>query len=79
MIQGPEAGQAAFNLAGDVQSNPFSAFPASARLPVLVGEPAQEGPCLIKVFPGIGAAYTGMADLARDGRPQTREYDHVTA
>jgi hypothetical protein len=51
MIQGHQPGQAAFRsiLPEDVQWKPFSAFPASALLAVLVGEPTQEGPYLIRV------------------------------
>jgi len=51
MIQGHQPGQAAFRsiLSEDIQWKPFSAFPASARLAVLVGEPTQEGPYLIRV------------------------------
>jgi quercetin dioxygenase-like cupin family protein len=51
MIQGHQPGQAAFRsiLPEDIQWKPFSAFPASARLAVLVGEPTQEGPYLIRV------------------------------
>ena len=48
---GHQPGQAAFRsiLPEDIQWKPFSAFPASARLAVLVGEPIQEGPYLIRV------------------------------
>ena len=51
MIQGHQPGQAAFRsiLPEDIQWKPFSAFPASARLAVLVGEPTQEGPYLVRV------------------------------
>ena len=51
MIQRHQPGQAAFRsiLPEDIQWKPFSAFPASARLAVLVGEPTQEGPYLIRV------------------------------
>jgi quercetin dioxygenase-like cupin family protein len=51
MIQEHQPGQAAFRsiLPEDIQWKPFSAFPASARLAVLVGEPTQEGPYLIRV------------------------------
>jgi quercetin dioxygenase-like cupin family protein len=51
MIQGHQPGQAAFRsiLPEDIQWKPFSAFPPSARLAVLVGEPTQEGPYLIRV------------------------------
>jgi quercetin dioxygenase-like cupin family protein len=51
MIQGHQPGQAAFRsiLPEDIQWKPFSAFPASARLAVLVGEPTQEGPYVVRV------------------------------
>ena len=40
-------------LPDDVDWKPFPAFPPSARLAVLVGEPAQEGPYTIRVrLPG---------------------------
>jgi quercetin dioxygenase-like cupin family protein len=51
MIQGHQPGQAAFRsiLPEDIQWEPFSAFPPSARLAVLVGEPTQDGPYLTRV------------------------------
>ena len=36
-------------LPGDIQWQPFPAFPPSARLAVLVGDPSQDGPYLIRV------------------------------
>jgi quercetin dioxygenase-like cupin family protein len=46
-----QPGEAAFKsiLPEDVQWLPFPAFPPPARLAVLVGEPAQDGPYLIRV------------------------------
>ena len=38
----------------DVQWQPFPAFPPPARLAVLVGEPAQDGPYLIRVKVPLG-------------------------
>jgi quercetin dioxygenase-like cupin family protein len=51
MIQGHQPGQAAFRsiLPEDIQWKPFSAFPPSARLAVLVGDPTQDGPYLTRV------------------------------
>ena len=51
MNQSHQPGQAAFRsiLPEDIQWKQFSAFPASARLAVLVGDPTQEGPYLVRV------------------------------
>jgi quercetin dioxygenase-like cupin family protein len=51
MVRSHEPGEAAFKsiLPEDIHWNPFPAFPASARLAVLVGDPTQAGPYLIRV------------------------------
>ena len=51
MNQRHQPGQAAFRsiLPEDIQWKQFSAFPASARLAVLVGDPTHEGPYLVRV------------------------------
>jgi quercetin dioxygenase-like cupin family protein len=51
MLHNHQPGQAEFKsiLPEDIQWGPFSAFPASARLAVLVGEPTKEGPYLVRV------------------------------
>jgi quercetin dioxygenase-like cupin family protein len=40
----------------DIQWAPFPAFPAQARLAVLVGEPAKDGPYLVRVKVPAGVA-----------------------
>jgi quercetin dioxygenase-like cupin family protein len=51
MVRSHQPGEAAFKsiLPEDINWNPFPAFPPSARLAVLVGEPTQAGPYLIRV------------------------------
>ena len=51
MNQRHQPGQAAFRsiLPEDIQWKLFSAFPAPARLSVLVGDPTHEGPYLVRV------------------------------
>lgn len=51
MVRSHQPGEAAFKsiLPEDIDWNPFPAFPPSARLAVLVGEPTQAGPYLIRV------------------------------
>jgi quercetin dioxygenase-like cupin family protein len=51
MARNHQPGEAAFRsiLPEDVDWKPFPAFPPSARLAVLVGEPTQAGPYLIRV------------------------------
>jgi hypothetical protein len=46
MAQAHQAGEAVFR---SIDWKPFAAFPPSARLAVLVGEPTQAGPYLIRV------------------------------
>jgi quercetin dioxygenase-like cupin family protein len=51
MVGDHQPGQADFSwiLPEDVEWEPFPAFPPSARLAVLVGEPTQAGPYVIRV------------------------------
>ena len=51
MVQAHQPGQAAFRsiLPEDIDWKPFPAFPPSARLAILVGEPSQPGPYVIRV------------------------------
>ena len=48
---GHEAGQEAFRaiLAEDIEWKPFAAFPPEARLAVLVGQPSEPGPYVVRV------------------------------
>jgi len=51
MVGDHQPGEAVFKslLPEDIDWKPFPAFPPSARLAVLVGEPTQPGPCVIRV------------------------------
>jgi quercetin dioxygenase-like cupin family protein len=51
MVHNHQSGQAVFRtiLPEDVDWKPFPGFPPAARLAVLVGDPAQAGPYLIRV------------------------------
>jgi hypothetical protein len=51
MVRDHQPGEAVFRsiLPEDIDWKPFPAFPPSARLAVLVGEPSQAGPYLIRV------------------------------
>jgi acyl-CoA reductase-like NAD-dependent aldehyde dehydrogenase len=51
MVRDHQLNEAVFRsiLPEDIDWKPFPAFPQSARLAVLVGEPAQAGPYLIRV------------------------------
>ena len=51
MVRTHQPGEAAFRsiLPEDIDWKPFPAFPPGARLAVLVGEPTQAGPYLIRV------------------------------
>jgi quercetin dioxygenase-like cupin family protein len=46
-----QAGQAAFRaiFAEDIEWKPFAAFPPEARLAILVGQPLQQGPYVVRV------------------------------
>ena len=56
MVRDHQPGQAVFRsiLLEDIDRKPFPAFPPSARLAVLVGEPSQAGPYLIRVEVPLG-------------------------
>ena len=56
MVQAHQPGEAAFRsiLPEEIDWKPFPAFPPSARLAVLVGEPTQAGPYLIRVKVPLG-------------------------
>lgn len=51
MVRSHQPGQADFRtiLPEDIDWKPFAGFPSEARLAVLVGDPAQAGPYLIRV------------------------------
>jgi len=51
MTRAHQPGQAAFRsiLAEDIDWQPFPAFPLAARLPVVVGEPSEPGPYVVRV------------------------------
>ena len=51
LVQAHQPGEAVFRsiLPEEIDWKPFAAFPPSARLAVLVGEPTQAGPYLIRV------------------------------
>src|SRR5215469_5789752 len=46
-----QPGQAEFRaiVAEDIQWKPFAAFPSGARLAVLVGQPSEQGPYMVRV------------------------------
>jgi quercetin dioxygenase-like cupin family protein len=50
-VRAHQPGQADFRaiLPEDIEWKPFAAFPSSARLAIVVGEPAREGPYTIRV------------------------------
>ena len=51
MVRTHQPGQAAFRsiLPEDIDWNPFPAFPPSVRLAVIVGQPSEPGPYVIRV------------------------------
>ena len=51
MVRDHQSGEAVFRsiLPEDIEWKPFPAFPPSARLAVLVGEPNQAGPYVIRI------------------------------
>ncbi len=57
MVRDHQPGQAAFKaiLPEDIDWRPFPAFPPTVRLAVLVGDPTQGGPYLIRVKAPSGA------------------------
>ena len=61
MVRTHQLGQAVFRsvLPEDIDWKPFPAFPPSARLAILVGEPSQPGPYVIRVkMPADGLTTT---------------------
>jgi hypothetical protein len=52
MVRDHQPGEAVFKsiLPEDIDWKPFPAFPPSARLAVLVGEPTQAGPYMVRVM-----------------------------
>jgi quercetin dioxygenase-like cupin family protein len=56
MVRAHQPGESAFRaiLPEDIDWKPFPAFPASARLAVVVGEPSKPGPYLIRVKAAAG-------------------------
>jgi quercetin dioxygenase-like cupin family protein len=57
MVRDHQPGEAEFKsiLPEDIEWKPFAAFPPGARLAVLVGDPSQTGPYLIRVKLPAGA------------------------
>ena len=57
MIRSHQPGESAFRsiLPEDIEWKPFAAFPPAARLAVLVGDPTQPGPYVIRVKMPSGA------------------------
>jgi hypothetical protein len=51
MVRIPQPGEAVFRsvLPEDINWKPFAAFPPSVRLAVLVGQPSEPGPYVIRV------------------------------
>ena len=70
MVRTHQPGQAAFTsiLPEDIDWKPFPALPPSARLAVLVGDPYERGPYLIRVKVPSGVK------LARHKHPEDRIY-----
>jgi len=74
MVQAHQPGEAVFRsiLPEEIDWKPFPAFPPSARLAVLVGEPTQAGPYLIRVKVPLGVK------LMPHRHPEDRNlYGHV--
>jgi quercetin dioxygenase-like cupin family protein len=69
-----QAGQAAFKaiLPQQIEWKPFAAFPPSARLAVLVGEPLKEGPYTIRV------KLPGGVKLMPHSHPEDRVYTVIS-
>ena len=57
MVRSHQPGESAFRsiLPEDIEWKPFAAFPPAARLAVLVGDPTQPGPYVIRVKMPSGA------------------------
>jgi quercetin dioxygenase-like cupin family protein len=92
MARSHRPGETAFKsiLPEDINWNPFPAFPPSARLAVLVGEPTQAGPYLIRVKLPSGEKlmphkhpedriYTVMSGVFYIGLGETFDGDKVQA
>jgi quercetin dioxygenase-like cupin family protein len=92
MVREHQPGEAVFKtiLPEDINWKPFPAFPPSARLAVLVGEPTQAGPYLIRVKVPSGVKlmphkhpedriYTVMSGVFYIGLGETFDGDRVQA
>jgi quercetin dioxygenase-like cupin family protein len=69
-----QPGQAAFKatLPEEIEWKPFAAFPPSARLAILVGQPLQEGPYTIRV------KLPGAVKLMPHSHPEDRIYTVIS-
>jgi quercetin dioxygenase-like cupin family protein len=69
-----QPGQAAFKaiLPEEIEWKPFAAFPPSARLAILVGQPLQEGPYTIRV------KLPGGVKLMPHSHPEDRVYTVIS-
>jgi quercetin dioxygenase-like cupin family protein len=69
-----QPGQADFNaiLPEDIEWKPFAAFPSSARLAILVGQPLQDGPYTIRV------KLHGGVKLMPHSHPEDRIYTVIS-
>ena len=92
MVRDHQPGEAVFKsiLPEDIDWQPFPAFPKSARLAVLVGEPTQAGPYVIRVKVPAGVKlmphrhpedriYTVMSGVFYVGRGDQFDGDKVNA
>ncbi len=92
MVRDHQPGEAVFKsiLPEDIDWQPFPAFPPSARLAVLVGEPTQAGPYVIRVKVPAGVKlmphrhpedriYTVMSGVFYIGRGDQFDGDKVNA
>ena len=92
MVRDHQPGEAVFKsiLPEDIDWQPFPAFPPSARLAVLVGEPTQAGPYVIRVKVPAGVKliphrhpedriYTVMSGVFYVGRGDQFDGDKVNA
>lgn len=69
-----QSGQAGFKsiLPEDIDWKPFSTFPPSVRLAVIVGQPSKPGPCLIRV------KVPGGVKLMPHKHPEDRVYTVIS-
>jgi quercetin dioxygenase-like cupin family protein len=92
MVSAHQPGQSAFKsvLPEDIEWKPFAAFPASARLAILVGQPSEPGPYVIRVKVPTGVRlmphqhpedriYTVMSGVFYIGLGETFDGDKVQA